>query len=211
MDFPVDVRARWWYTHVDHTRQYVGGIFNRQPFKAIKALEGLWHGVRQWQDLTGVLGGVLMGEHTILIKKFIEHARDFRTNEADYLVSYLMEDADDQTKIYKQKFDSFPADQWEKLFKDHIAETGAYVTALAKGDMSGYEDHWRKVLENTKEIAEFARSSFPVPEGLMGDEEEMDGAEEEELEGVERTGTDMDVEEATEVGQADDSGDSNLF
>lgn len=154
----------WWFSHVNHTKDYVDAVFAGDQAKAVGAVRDLWHGVLDWGCLlSDDISAALMGEHTILVKILTDSAKTgLRAGEADYLTDYLLRNLESQTAHYKNSIPNFPADEWKKLFKDHIVATGARILALSKNDKAAAEKAMSDILANRDKIAIFSDQNFPV-------------------------------------------------
>jgi len=161
----------WWEHHVDNTRQYVNGVFNKKPEQALKAVGELWKGVSKWCDFVDdPLAGALMGEHTILVKTLVDAAeRGIRPGEVELLTERLMKNADNQAGLYASEISGFPKDQFAQLFKGHIAATGAYILDAGRNDINALNQHYAKVLANRDQLAQFSKKAFAAGSEPVGD------------------------------------------
>lgn len=160
-----DQMTAWWEHHVNNTRQYVNGTFNKNPQQALKAVNELWDGVLKWCELVDdPLASALMGEHTILAKTLVDAAeRGLRPGEAELVTERFMKNADDQAGFYASKIAGFPKDEFAQLFKGHIAATGAYILDAGRGDIPSLNQNYAKVLANRDQLAQFSKKYFAPP------------------------------------------------
>jgi hypothetical protein len=147
----------WWLHHIRNTRALAERSFAGDTPGALAAIKDLWDAVLKWQNITqSWQAGVLMGEHTVLAKLFVDC---LAKKQGDACVSTatdaLLANVDEQRALFPRQPDRF-AD----LFLTHVKLVAAYVPDLAEGRMDDFQADWAKALQNGDELGAFTDEVF---------------------------------------------------
>jgi hypothetical protein len=156
MNAPQSTGAFWWGHHIRATRAYAEGMIAGDFEKALQAGVQLWEMAIQWGFITrSDIAGLLIGEHTMLAKLLVDGLAGGKDGWPDVAVAALVANVQAQGKLFPRDPAGFVA-----LFGPHVEITGAYITALAKGDMSTFNSKFQEALENGGQLAAFTYRTF---------------------------------------------------
>ncbi len=146
----------WWGHHIHATRAYAEGAIQGNPGKALQAGVQLWEMAIQWGSITrSEIAALLIGEHTMLAKLLVDGLAGAKDGWPDVAVAALVANVQAQGKLFPRDPSGFVA-----LFGPHVEITGAYITALAKGDMQTFESKFQEALQNGAQLAAFTDRTF---------------------------------------------------
>jgi hypothetical protein len=159
--------ALWWVDHVRNVNEYALSCAGRSPGRRTAARETLWRDVLQWGDVVGhPLAAALMGDHVSAVKFFADSAAKGNRRDMDAALDMMLDNLDDQSRLYRADSPLFPADTWRDLFAKHIAYTAQYMEALLVAtDIPGYEADYRRAQENRNRLAAFSKEHLAVKTG----------------------------------------------
>jgi len=149
----------WWMHHILNTRAYAETSFQNDLPGALKAVGELWRAVLDWQALThSPVAGVLMGEHTVLVKLLVDCIALGKGNScADTAVEALLRTVDESAQLFPRDPAGFAA-----LFGPHTQLAGAYITDLANKDQESFQTHWAQALANGEALGRWTDEHFFV-------------------------------------------------
>ena len=148
---------KWWMHHILNTRA-LGEAAHRGDNQAVLAAIGeLWKAVKDWEKLTkSPVAGVLMGEHTVLVKLLIDClAKDKGSGCSDTALDALMGNVESQKALFPKDPEGFAY-----LFGPHTALAGAYTTDIFNDDTDAFNTHFGQAIENGKQLAAWTDRTF---------------------------------------------------
>lgn len=148
--------ATWWFDHVGETYIYVVGVKAGDARQKEEYSRKLDQGAEEWGRLLGMpTAGDLAAVHVSALKSLADSAFAGDKASVDQAVETLMENLRSQREFYAGSIAGFPAEQWEALFSLHIASTGAYILALAAGDVRDFRSNYDAVVKGRNELGLF--------------------------------------------------------
>ncbi len=147
----------WWMHHIRNTRALAERSFAGDTPGALAAIKELWDAVLKWQNITGSwAAGVLMGEHTVLAKLFVDCLAQKKGDSCTSTATEaLLANVEEQRALFPRQSDRFA-----NLFLVHTKLVAAYVPDLAEGRTDDFNADWAKALQNGDDLGAFTDQVF---------------------------------------------------
>jgi len=146
----------WWFDHIQYVHRYVTCVHLRDEAACEEAAQHMIQSAVFWGELCQLqVAGDLMKTYVLALKRLVDAAFVKDEPKVDRAVEELIRCVNDQTELYQRTMQSFPAEEWSRLFMFHITATGGYILALAWGDEEGFRKQYELVREDRNRLSTF--------------------------------------------------------